>query len=85
MKKNSYQPPGRLQDVLALIQILGYGTEPGLTPRAICDALQDVGDDRKPSEERLQHWEQVARAHPEFFRVSGKGGLRFAGGPIRCW
>jgi len=49
-----------------------FGTEVGPTPCGICNSLQDVGDDRKPKEERLQHWEEVARAHPEFFRVSGK-------------
>ena len=70
--ENPYLIPGRLPDVLALIQILGYGTEPDLTPREICVSLQDVNDDRKRAEERLRHWEEVARAHPEFFRVSGK-------------
>lgn len=72
MVEHPYLLPGRLQDVLALIQILGYGTEPDLTPREICVSLQDVGDDRKSSDERLRHWEAVARGHPEFFRVSGK-------------
>ncbi len=70
--ESQYLVPGRLQDVLALIQILGYGTEPDLTPREICVSLQDVSDGAKPAEDRLRHWEQVARAHPEFFRVSGK-------------
>jgi hypothetical protein len=72
VQRHAYLLSGRLQDVLALIQILGYGIEPDLTPREICASLQDVRDDQKPAEERLRHWEQVARAHPEFFRVSGK-------------
>lgn len=72
MVSSPYLLPGRLQDVLTLIQILGYGTESDLTPREVCVSLQDVGEDGKPSDERLRHWERVARSHPEFFRVSGK-------------
>jgi len=72
MQLHSYLVHRGLQDVLALIQILGYGTDPALTPRSICLALQDVAEDGKPTDDRLRHWEQVARAHPEFFRVSGK-------------
>lgn len=72
MERHPYLLRGRLQDVLALIQMLGYGTEPDLTPREICASLQDVGDDGKPTDGRLRHWELMARAHPEFFRVSGK-------------
>ena len=85
MNGGDYLSERRLQDVLALIQILGYGAEPDLTPRQICLALQDVGEDGNPAEERLWHWESVARAHPEFFRVSGKSAsvslaARFAAG-----
>ncbi len=68
-----YLKPGRLQDVLTLIQVLGSGQR--RTPQQICrdiqGNIQDM-DDSTVSEERCQHWESVARAHPEFFRVAGK-------------
>ena len=64
-----YLKPGRLQDVLTLIQVLGSGQR--RTPRQICGDIQDM-DDNTVSEERCQHWESVAHAHPEFFRVAGK-------------
>lgn len=67
MNGTDYLSERRLQDVLALIQILGFGAEPDLTPREICVSLQDVGEDGKPVDERLRHWEMVARAHTEFF------------------
>lgn len=72
MSEHPYLHAGRLQDVLALIQLLGYGTKPDLTPRQVCESLQDVAEDGKPTQSRMNHWEQVARVHPEFFRVSGK-------------
>jgi hypothetical protein len=74
-RDSGYTTIGRLQEVLALIQLSGYGTEPGYTPRMICDTLKDVDGDGKPTEERMRHWEQVARARPEFFRVSGKSAV----------
>jgi hypothetical protein len=85
MNGAGYLSERRLQEVLALVQILGFGAEPDLTPREICLSLQDVGEDGKPAEGRLRHWESVARAHPEFFRVAGKGvsvslAARFAAG-----
>lgn len=88
MNGGGYLSERRLQDVLALMQILGFGDEPDLTPREICLALQDIGEDSKPTDERLRHWEAVARDHTEFFRVSGKSAsvslaARFAAGKER--
>ncbi len=51
----SYLTDGRLRDVLALIQILGYGDEADLTPRELCVFLQDVDEERRPTDERLRH------------------------------
>jgi len=71
-REREYLTPGRLLDVLTLIQVLGYGSEMCLTALGVCVELQDVDESRQPSEERVQHWACVARSHPEFFRVSGK-------------
>jgi hypothetical protein len=71
-REREYLNPGRLLDVLTLIQILGYGSEISRTTNQICVDLQDVDGERLPADERIRHWEKVARAHPEFFRVSSK-------------
>ena len=67
-----YLSERRLQDILALIQILGYGENPYLTPRQICIALQDMDVEGEPGEAKQEYWEKVARQHLEFFRVSGR-------------
>jgi hypothetical protein len=71
-REREYLVPGRLQDVLTLIQILGAGTTPRRTARNICVTLQEVDDENCVPTDRVDHWANVARAHPEFFRVSGK-------------
>ena len=72
-REREYLNPGRLLDVLTLIQLLGYGPDISWTAFSICAELQDVDEKRQPPESRVQHWATVARSHPEFFRVSGKG------------
>jgi len=69
----NYLDESRLRDVMALIQVLGYGEHPSRAPNGICVALQDVNENHAPTQERMDHWEEVARGHPEFFRVSGDG------------
>jgi len=72
VRDSGYLSERRLQDILALIQILGFGAELDLTPNQICVLLQDVDGNRRPTEDRMKHWASVARAHREFFRVSGE-------------
>ncbi len=70
-RDRGYLSEGRLQEVLALIQILGFGAKRSLTPQRICIILQYVTINQAPSAERMAHWVRVSGAHPEFFRVSG--------------
>ena len=58
----SYLKPGRLADVLALIQVLAYHRG---TDRSETGLNQDL--QRKPSEG--ESWMALAKEHPEFFRV----------------
>jgi hypothetical protein len=65
--------PGRLEDVLALIQILGLidnqeGTsESGPIVRTYQEPKSET---QRKSDKR---WSDVAERHPEFFRVAGEG------------
>lgn len=60
----SYVKPGRLADVLALIQVLAYDRETDRSEEALRQELQ-----RRPG--TAASWIDLARAHPEFFRVRG--------------
>jgi hypothetical protein len=64
-QKNAYLIPGRLEDVLALIQVLGLHKHAHRSESGLRKELQ-----RKPAS--AESWEQIARVHPEFFRVSGQ-------------
>lgn len=58
----SYLQPGRLADVLALIQVLAYDRDAYRTEDGLLDELQ-----RKPCVGDV--WIALAKQHPEFFRV----------------
>lgn len=58
----SYLQPGRLADVLALIQVLAYDADTYRTETGLDDEMQ-----RKPSTGAT--WIAMASEHPEFFRV----------------
>ena len=64
--RGSYTEPGQLQDVLALIQVLAFATEPRRTVVQLADAL------RTPPSSGQGTWGDVAGLHPEFFRVWGQ-------------
>lgn len=59
---SSYLQPGRLADVLALIQVLAYDRDAYRSEEGLDDELQ-----RKPSVG--ESWMALAIEHPEFFRV----------------
>ena len=59
---SSYMQDGRLADVLALIQVLAYDRSAYRTESGLDEELQ-----RKPQTGGT--WMQLAREHPEFFRV----------------
>ncbi len=65
--KGPYTKPGRLSDVLALIQVLAldrhiYRSEDGIVTRELMST---------PSSS--ESWTSLAKEHPEFFRVAAKG------------
>jgi hypothetical protein len=57
-----YLHPGRLSDVLALVQVLAFDPDTYRSESGLQDELQ-----RKPG--YGESWMQLAREHPEFFRV----------------
>jgi hypothetical protein len=57
-----YLHPGRLSDVLALIQVLAFDPDTYRSEEGLLDELQ-----RGPA--HGHSWMEVAREHPEFFRV----------------
>jgi hypothetical protein len=61
-----YLEHGRLEDVLALIQLLALDEHAHRSEKGLHDDLQ--GPPRSKAE-----WTQVAAEHPEFFRVRGEG------------
>jgi hypothetical protein len=64
-EKNAYMTPGWLEDVLALIQVLGLGQSSHPFEARLIAAL-----DRKPDKHSGEaKWVHLARKHPEFFRV----------------
>jgi len=60
-----YLISGRLQDVLALIQVLGLHSATYRTENALRNEL-------KVEPISADSWVEVAQNHPEFFRVSGE-------------
>ena len=60
-ESREYLKPGRLEDVIALIQVLGLDRYVHRGENALRDVLKD-----KPSSS--DSWCQLARRHPEFFR-----------------
>jgi len=62
----SYTKPGRLQDVLALIQVLGLDEKAHRSESGLQDELQGVP-------RSTASWTELAQAHPEFFRVRAEG------------
>jgi hypothetical protein len=62
---NTYLSPGRLEDILVLIQILGYDLRCQINSETI------IKEGFKPHS--ANSWAEVAEFHPEFFRVSGEG------------
>jgi len=62
MATDQYLRPGRLENVITLIQHLGLGKNYSLKKGS--KAL------RPPSSRRNESWEAIARGHPEFFKVS---------------
>lgn len=64
--KSQYLLPGRLADVLALVQVLAMDEHAHRSEEGLAKELQGA-----PRSART--WPEVAQAHPEFFRV-GTGG-----------
>lgn len=62
----NYTDPGRLVDVLALIQVLGLDEHAHRSESGLRDELQ--GNPRSATT-----WTEVAKEHPEFFRVKPTG------------
>jgi hypothetical protein len=61
-----YLAVGRLQDVLALLQVLGIAPSPRRSEKQLAETLQS------PPSSGLPRWSDVAERHSEFFRVSGQ-------------
>ncbi len=61
-----YTKTGRLADVVGLIQVLSLDEAPHRSEQGLCRELQD-------SPLSADSWTQVAREHPEFFRVVPDG------------
>ncbi|MBS0367743.1 MAG: hypothetical protein JSS57_00940 [Proteobacteria bacterium] len=60
--KNPYATDGRLQNVIALIQVLAYSPKARRTEQGLLLELK-----RPPTE--TSSWIALAKEHPEFFRV----------------
>jgi hypothetical protein len=58
----NYLKPGRLADVLTLIQVLAYGPDSRRTEEGLQTEL-------KSSPQTAESWVALAKQHPEFFRV----------------
>ena len=70
--KTRYLEPGRLEDVLALIQVLGldslsYRSESGVEEDDGSGGLQS---ELQGSPTSAKKWTELAKQHPEFFRVN---------------
>src|SRR6266498_161927 len=66
MTKNAYLKPGRLQDVLALIQVLALDEQ---THRS----LEGIRKELQGNPFSSDSWLSLAKEHPEFFRVRPEG------------
>lgn len=66
MAKHPYSKESRLQDVLGLIQVLAYSPKTRRTEDGLNEELK-----RSPSGET---WMELAKEHPEFFRVRHEAG-----------
>jgi hypothetical protein len=66
VEKYPYLLRGRLQDVLALIQVLGFNPAARRTENQLVEILQCA------PECDLVRWSDVAARHSEFFRVAGQ-------------
>jgi hypothetical protein len=66
LRSRSYIARGRLEDVLALIQVLALDEHSHRSDNGLAEELQGA-----PSSART--WTEVARLHPEFFRVARSG------------
>jgi hypothetical protein len=66
MKKGAYTKPGRLSDVLALIQVLALDEHSHRSEPGVKQELQG-----NPSSS--DSWVTLAKEHPEFFRVKAEG------------
>src|SRR5437763_444046 len=66
VRRHAYLVAGRLQDVLALIQVLGVNQAARRSERQLMEILQC-----KPTS-GVAKWSEVAMSHPEFFRVAGQ-------------
>src|SRR5271168_1743170 len=66
MTKGAYTKPGRLSDVLALIQVLALDEHSHRSEPGVKQELQG-----NPSSS--DSWVTLAKEHPEFFRVKSEG------------
>jgi hypothetical protein len=66
MSNGAYTKPGRLEDVLALIQVLALDEDAHRSATGIDDELQSTSGSS-------DSWMGVAKEHPEFFRVRPEG------------
>ena len=74
---NRYLEPGHLADVLALIQVLAFdehvhrseGSNKGKDRRGLQYELEG-----EPTSASSSTWKEIAKSHPEFFRVDSKPG-----------
>ncbi len=65
IREREYAQPERLADVMALIQVLAFDEHSHRSEEGLQSKLQ--GTPLSSSS-----WKEVAQAHPEFFRVTGK-------------
>jgi hypothetical protein len=63
-RQREYLKPGRLEDLLVLIRILGLGERDGIYGGTLQKELQQP--------DSAESWVEVARSHREFFRVTGE-------------
>lgn len=72
-RRRRYLKPGRLEDILILIQVLGLGEGNRRESSGLTQELQ--GSDTDPENKSplsAKNWAELAMKHREFFRVVGK-------------
>lgn len=62
IKRSSYLADARLGEVIALIQVLAYDRNTSRSEAGLKDELKDSPDS-------AASWVELAKSHPEFFRV----------------